>query len=105
VSTIRIILACALLVSAIAAPAAVAGPIDKERYLSSYGTPSAAEAEEQYYSSYSQPAPVGDTSDGMPWLPIVLPAAVAALAVAAFGATQFRRSRVGPAQRFMRSVS
>jgi hypothetical protein len=98
------LLACAMLASAIAAPAAIARPIDQEQYLASYGTPSAsangtavAEAQEQYYSSYRAPATQGDASYGVPWVPIVLPAVAVALAAAAVGATRLRR-RHGAAQ-------
>jgi hypothetical protein len=102
VSTIRpalaCMLACAMLAAAIAAPAATASPTDQERYLSSYGAPpaldggtAAAQAQEQYYSSYGPLAPQDDASDGVPWLPIVLPAIAVALAAAVVGTTRLRR--------------
>jgi hypothetical protein len=102
VSTIRPALACllasAMLASAIAAPAAIAGQTDYERYLASYGTPqalddgtAAVEAQEQYYSSYGPPATPDDTSDGVPLLPIVLPLAAVALAAVVVGTVRLRR--------------
>jgi hypothetical protein len=102
VSTIRTgfarALACALLASAIAVPAATAGPLDEERYLSTYGPPAAldseaaaAEAAEQYYASYGPPAAPSDEPDGTPWLPFVLPALVVALAAGAVATTRVRR--------------
>jgi hypothetical protein len=102
VSTIRpalsCVIACAMLASAIAVPAATARPIDQERYLSSYGPPaalddgtSAAEVQEQYYSSYGAPAPRDGASDGIAWLPIVLPAAAFALTAVVVGSARLRR--------------
>jgi hypothetical protein len=107
VSTIRpalaCMLACAMLAAAIAAPAATARPTDQERYLSSYGAPpplddgtAAAQAQEQYYASYGPPAPQDHASDGIPWLPIVLPAVAVALAAVVVGTTRLRiRHRAG----------
>jgi hypothetical protein len=102
VSTIRpvltCLLACAMLASAIAAPAAMAGQTDYERYLASYGElpalddgAAAAEAQEQYYSSYGSPATPDDTSDGVPLLPILVPAAAVALAAVVVGTARLRR--------------
>jgi hypothetical protein len=102
VSTIRpalaCVLACAMLASAIAVPAATARPTDQERYLSSYGAPpalddgtSAAETQEQYYSSYGAPAPQDGASDGISWLPIVLPAVAVALTAVVVGTARLRR--------------
>jgi hypothetical protein len=71
------VMACALLASVVAAPAAIAGPLDQERYLESYGSPpatddgaAAAQAQESYYSSYVSPQ--NTTSGGADWLPTAL---------------------------------
>jgi hypothetical protein len=90
------LLACALLAAATAT--AIAEPTDQERYLASYGPApaldsgtAAAEAQEDYYQSYGPPEPL-NVSDGIPWLAIVLPAGVIALAaVVVVGTTRLRR--------------
>ncbi len=71
------VMACALLASVVAAPAAIAGPLDQERYLESYGSPpatddgaAAAQAQESYYSSYGSPQ--NTSSGGADWLPTAL---------------------------------
>ena len=102
-STIRpalvCLLACAMLAAAIAAPTAIAKPTDQERYLASYGAApaldggtAAAEAQEDYYQSYGPPEPL-NASDGIPWLAIVLPAGIIALAVVGVVGTTWLRRR------------
>jgi len=83
-------LACALLASATSGTAA-ARP-------NQYTHASAALAQERYYSSYGEPAPLTAPqppapSDDTPWLLIGLSIA-AALAIAAASATQLRRLRI-----------
>ena len=91
------VIACAFL--AVAAPAVSAGPVDTERYLSSYGTPqatdngvAAAEAQENYYSSYGPPAPQDSTSGAADWLPTaLLSVALVLAAIAVIVALRRRR--------------
>jgi hypothetical protein len=95
------LIACALLASAVAAPAVSARPADVERYLASYGTPpvtddgvAAAEATESYYSSYGPPQ---DTSSGgADWLPTaLLSVALVLAAIAVIVALRRRRLQTG----------
>ena len=100
-ATLTRLIVCALLASAIAAPAAIARPIDQERYLQSYGTApalddgtAAAKAQEDYYQSYGPPQ--NGASDGIDWVPIIAPTVALALALGIAGAVGLRRrSRAG----------
>lgn len=88
------VMACALLASAIAAPAVIAAPTDRERYLASYGQATddgvaAAEATESYYSSYGPPQDT--TSGGADWLPTALFSVALVLAAIAVVAVLRRR--------------
>jgi hypothetical protein len=90
-------LACTL---ALAAPA-LAGPLDQERYYSSYGNPAMASAlaQEHYYGSYrgpeTRPAPHA-ADDGSPLLIIALSIGGALVVVAAGLAGQHRNNRRHP---------
>jgi hypothetical protein len=95
------VMACALLASAVAAPAVIAAPTDQERYLQSYGAPqvtddgvAAAEATESYYSSYGPPQDTA--SGGADWLQTaLLSVALALAAIAVIVALRRRRFHTG----------
>jgi hypothetical protein len=98
---ISCVIACALLASAVTAPAVFAGPLDQERYLESYGAPpatddgvAAAQAQESYYSSYGPPQDT--TSGGADWLPTALfSVALVLAAIAVIVALRRRRFHTG----------
>jgi hypothetical protein len=91
-------IACALLAPAATASAA-ADPLAQERqYMSQPGAGPSQEPvpQEQYYSSYGEPEPLSAPpapANETPWLPIAISAALA-MALAAVGASRFRRVRV-----------